>query len=360
MKMRLDHLTFTRFLAALSVVIFHYGSTTTPFNVPPFSHIFQAGPIAVSYFYSLSGFIMAIAYYKPEQPLFDKKKYWLARLARIYPVYLLALMMVFLANYNELSHDYPALLLNLSLFQAWIPGYALSLNSPGWSLSVEAFFYICLPFIIVYAYQAGLKRLMQLSISLWAVTQLIHIILLNSDAYEAHNALHDFIYYNPLMHINTFLIGLVGGIFFKKNYPYLQSNLASNHLLMLSTCALIGLLIIIQASFKENYGFDIDLTNGLIAPFSIIFIIALARDSGKLSKWLSLPIFVLLGEASYSLYILQRPVHGLYERLIATPFGIPDYLDFYAYLTLLVIISVLSYRWFETPARQLINRYYKR
>jgi len=360
MRMRLDHLTFTRFIAALSVVIFHYGSTTTPFDIAPFSHVFQAGPIAVSYFYSLSGFIMAIAYYRPDKPDFNKRKYWLARFARIYPVYLLALLLVFAANYKDLEDGSSALLLNLSLLQAWIPGYPLSLNSPGWSLSVEAFFYLCLPFLILYAYRAGIKKLVWFSVILWLGTQILHTALLNSSAYEPHNHLHDFIYYNPLMHINTFLIGLVGGIFFKKNYHYLQSQQAPNQLLLLSSFVLICLLIIIQATFEENYGFNIDLTNGLIAPLSLVFIIALSCDTGRLSRWFSLPIFVLLGEASYSLYILQRPVHGLYEKLIATPLGIPDYLDFYAYLTVLILVSILSYRWFETPARQLINRCYKR
>lgn len=360
MQMRLEHLTFTRFIAALSVVIFHYGSTSTPFDIVPFSHVFQAGPIAVSYFYSLSGFIMAIAYYRPNQPSFNKRKYWLARFARIYPVYLLALLLVFAANFKDLQSGSPALLLNLSLLQAWIPGYPLSLNSPGWSLSVEAFFYLCLPFLILYAYRAGIKKLLVLSIILWIFTQILHTVLLNSHAYQAHNALHDFIYYHPLMHINTFLVGLVGGIFFKKNYRYLHNQQTLSQLLLLSSFILICLLIIIQATFAENYGFNIDLTNGMIAPLSLVFIIALSCNTGRLRRWLSIPILVLLGEASYSLYILQRPVHGLYEKLIASPLGIPDYLDFYAYLAVLVLISILSYRWFETPARQLINRCYKR
>ena len=59
--MKLEQLTFTRYIAALSVVFFHYGAWVFPANIPWLNPILAAGPIAVSYFYVLSGFIMAIA-----------------------------------------------------------------------------------------------------------------------------------------------------------------------------------------------------------------------------------------------------------------------------------------------------------
>ncbi|HHC74937.1 MAG TPA: acyltransferase [Thiothrix sp.] len=369
--MPLDHLTFTRFLAALSVVIFHYGATTAPFDSSPTNAVFQAGPIAVSYFYALSGFIMAIAYYQlanssrksnqQQQPI-KIGKYWLARFARIYPVYLLALLLVFFANFQENRQAITALFLNISLLQAWFSGYPLSLNSPGWSLSVEAFFYFCLPFLILFAYRFGKQSLLLVTIIIWIATQGLHTFLLNSPSYQAHNALHDFIYYHPLMHINTFLLGLMVGIYFKENYTLLRTNEISNRILLFLLVILIASLLMLQPHFPQLFGINIDFTNGLLAPLSLLFIVILARDDSGFAQILAHPWLVLLGEASYSLYILQRPAYGIYEKLIATPLAIPEFLSFYVYLLFLITLSIASFKLFETPARQLIrswgNRYF--
>jgi peptidoglycan/LPS O-acetylase OafA/YrhL len=363
--MPLDHLTFTRFLAALSVVIFHYGATTAPFDSAPTNAIFQAGPIAVSYFYALSGFIMAIAYYKLSknntQRRINSGKYWLARFARIYPVYLIALLLVFFANFQENRHDITALLLNVSLLQSWFSGYPLSLNAPGWSLSVEAFFYLCLPLIITFVYRFGKQGLLFATIIIWLATQLLHTYLLNSPNYQPHNALHDFIYYNPLMHINTFLLGLIVGVYFKEHYQLLRTKSINNRITLLFLSIFIASLLMLQPHFPQLLGIAVDFTNGLLAPLSLLFIVLLARDESGFVQILAHPWLVLLGEASYSLYILQRPAYGIYEKLIASPIAIPEYLNFYAYLIFLITLSVISFKFFETPARQLIkswgNRY---
>ena len=353
--MRLDHLTFTRFLAALTVVIFHYGSHLAPFNIQPFDQIFQAGPIAVSYFYALSGFIMAIAYYRPQQPKnFNRWKYWLARFARIYPVYLLALLLVFFANYTKTDNAIGQLLLNLSMLQAWVPSYPLSLNSPGWSLSVEAFFYLCFPIFLWMIYRGGLKLLMLLSILLWLATQLLHTYWLNSPEYIPLNAIHDFIYYNPLMHLNTFLAGLMVGILFQEKLIHRPPS-RYNNFWLLFTMVLISVLLMSRPSFKVWFGVDIDYTNGLIAPLFLLFIVLLARSQGIIVSLLAMPSLVLLGEASYSLYILQRPVYGIYHNYIAKHLSVSELWHFYFYLLLLISISIASYKLFETPLRQWIN-----
>jgi len=353
--MRLDHLTFTRFLAALTVVIFHYGADLAPFNTPPFDQIFQAGPIAVSYFYALSGFIMAIAYYRPNRPEnFNRWKYWLARFSRIYPVYLVALLLVFLANYTKTDNATSQLLLNLTLLQTWIPGYPLTLNSPGWSLSVEAFFYVCFPLFLWIIYRGGLKSLMGFSIALWLATQLIHIYYLNSANYQPLNALHDFIYYNPLMHLNTFLAGLMVGIIFQNKYRNTAPSPYNNRLLLL-TSLLIVFLLMMRPSIPIWLDLDIDYTNGLIAPLFLLFIVLLARAQGVITTLLAAPSLVLLGEASYSLYILQRPVYGIYHNYLAHYFAVSELWHFTFYLLLLIAISIASYKLFETPVRQWIN-----
>lgn len=354
--MQLDHITFTRFIAALTVVFFHYGQHVFPANISFLFENITAGPIAVGYFYVLSGFIMAIAYYQPnpdKQRPIDKKKYWIARFARIYPIYLLALLIIVAAKYKTLSADWPALPLNLLLLQSWVPGYPITLNTPGWSLSVEAFFYFCFPFLLLWIYKYGTKVLTIFSVLFWIGTQFVLLSLLNSEAYAPKTLLHDFIYYNPLMHLNTFIMGFLCGVYFKT----LDNNkkINNNTLWLSFSFILIFLLIWVRPHFEHYFGYKIAYTNGLLSPAFLLFILLLAKNKGVIATILSHPWLILLGEASYSLYILQKPIHGLYDKIIVPRINLTENGHFYIFLLILICISIISYKYLEKPARKAIR-----
>ena len=327
---------------------------TLPENIPWLKYSISAGPIAVNYFYVLSGFIMAIAYYhiNPTKQL-SKKKYWLARFARIYPVYLVALLLMAAASFSDLSQNALALPLHLTMLQAWFPGYPMTLNNPGWSLSVEAFFYLCFPFLLALIYKLGLKYLAIATVVLWLITQYVLLTGINSPEYSASSSLHDFVYYNPLMHLNAFLAGLFCGVLFKRNADKVSS---PKPLWLISSIILIVILLETKPLIESLLGMKIAYTNGLIAPAFLLFIWLLASSKGRVAKWLSHPALILLGEASFSLYILQKPVFGLYNKILEKRLGFGEIADFYVALILLIIISIASYKIFETPARTLINR----
>lgn len=355
--MKLDQLTFTRYLAALSVVFFHYGNTVFPASITWLNPIVAMGSIAVSYFYALSGFIMAIAYYETDKTQYQLKpwRYWLARLARIYPVYLVALVLMILAKWQSTGSDLLTVILSLSMLQAWISGYPLTLNAPGWSISVEMFFYLCLPLLLPLAYRFSLTKLSLLGLLIWLLTQIIHTTLLNSSGYQPFNRLHDFIYYNPIMHINTFILGLLVGIQLKQQGFARFQQPRINNIALLITALLTSLLLMTRHNFIDLTHIRIDYTNGLIAPLFLSIIVLLALNKSWLSTVFSLPIFVLLGEASYSLYILQKPLHGIYEKVAPTWLLTHETAYFYSFLLVLTLSAIASYRWFETPLRRLIN-----
>ncbi|RTZ65073.1 MAG: hypothetical protein DSZ29_04750 [Aquificaceae bacterium] len=354
--LQLDQITFTRFIAALSVVFFHYGMDVFPANTYLHEAV-TAGPIAVNYFYILSGFIMAIAYYKPQQQAsFNKWKYWLARFARIYPIYLIALLLIVAAKYKTLTDDPFSLPLHLGMLQAWIPGYPITLNTPGWSLSVEAFFYLCFPFLLLSIYKHGTRRLIIFTVILWLATQVLLLSLLNSNEYAPKSLLHDFIYYNPLMHLNAFIAGFLTGVFFKNNKFTVSKY---NSVWLVCSVALITVLLIFRPSLENIIGIKLAFTNGLIAPAFLLFLVFLAQEKGVISTIFSKRWLVLLGEASFSLYILQKPLHGIYDKLIANKIPLSNEIHFYIFLVFLIIASILSYKYFETPMRKLINNFYK-
>ena len=104
-RVSIDTLTGLRFFAALWVVVFHMGrgwleSIRFPeFQVGPFYVQVQNFPVAianfgyaaVSLFFLLSGFILAYAYLQlGQKQSISKKSFWVARLARLYPLYIFA------------------------------------------------------------------------------------------------------------------------------------------------------------------------------------------------------------------------------------------------------------------------------
>jgi len=355
---KLDQLTFTRYIAALSVVFFHYGAHVFPANIPWLNPILAAGPIAVSYFYVLSGFIMAIAYYRPNNTApFKPGRYWLARFARIYPIYFLALLLMIGAKIHDAGSDPLTVTLSLSMLQAWVPGYPLTLNAPGWSISVEMFFYLCFPLLMLMVKRHHLPWLTLGMASLWLSTQMLHTYLLNTADYQAFNALHDFIYYHPIMHLNTFLMGFVAGVWLHLGKFQYFALPRVNALSFLAVLSLTLLLLGLRETFIADTGIAVDYTNGLIAPLFIGLIILLALNTSKLSDWLSHKWLVLLGEASFSLYILQKPLYGIYNSIFSRWLDTASTGYFYLFLILLTGVAILSFQWIETPFRRFINAF---
>src|SRR6266481_3833483 len=90
--MKIEQITFTRFLAAIAIVIFHFGRGIFPFNSEMISFLFAKAGVGVSYFFILSGFVMIIAYGKKSK--ISPLAYYKNRFARIYPVYLIAILLL--------------------------------------------------------------------------------------------------------------------------------------------------------------------------------------------------------------------------------------------------------------------------
>src|SRR5688572_17859609 len=138
-------LTGIRFFAAIHVVFFHYAP-----GLPHYlGNVVQNGYLAVGLFFVLSGFVLTYNYGDRK---IEPRRFWLARFARIYPAYLLGFLLIAPAVIVRLQGDPVKLAASgvaaAALLQGWIPGLALVWNGPGWSLSVEAFFYLLFPLML--------------------------------------------------------------------------------------------------------------------------------------------------------------------------------------------------------------------
>ena len=342
--MRIEQLTFTRFIAAILIFVFHYGKNVFPFNIDSVKDIFYQSNVSVSYFFILSGFVMIIAYGNKNK--IDFRDYIKRRFARIYPVYFLAIAALFIyLLVMQQPIEYDGLFLNFLMIQSWFPGYALSFNTPGWSLAIELFFYLSFPLLFNHLYKKyTLKKTAFLVILFFIISQVaVHVLLYSSfyDGYPSNS--HDFIFYFPILHFNAFLVGNLAGLFFikgikKKNYDW----------------SIIGLIILSGILLKLHTG--IIFHNGMLAFVFVPLILLISSNNGILTRMSNTKILVFLGKISYGIYILQKPIY-LIMNSILNYFKIDNLvLIFYASLLTLIICSAISYKYIESPLRKKINK----
>jgi peptidoglycan/LPS O-acetylase OafA/YrhL len=93
-------------------------------------------------------------------------------------------------------------------------------------------------------------------------------------------------------------------------------------------------------------------------PFGVLmgFLIASVFWSAKsrIRRLLSTKLFVLLGGASYSLYLLQVPAHDLFTSV----FDGRAKLTMIAYYPLVTLLAILTFVLVEEPAREMIRHFF--
>jgi acyltransferase len=115
--------------------------------------VLQAGgAIGVTFFFILSGFLLAYGYKKRLMTReISTSDFYKARAVKLYPLHILCFAAVFLLGIrNFVTADLPKAVLNLFLLQSWVPSpdYYMSYNAVSWFLSDELFFYLMFPFVL--------------------------------------------------------------------------------------------------------------------------------------------------------------------------------------------------------------------
>ncbi len=115
----------------------------------PVTVFLEHGELGVALFFTLSGFILFYTYQGNLQTSRDLYKFFVARFARLYPVYLLAIVISAVLQ-GRLPRGQELLI--FPLLQSWVPaiskfGYTWIIQA--WTLSVEAFFYCCFPLVLL-------------------------------------------------------------------------------------------------------------------------------------------------------------------------------------------------------------------
>lgn len=346
---RLPSLTGLRFWAALVVVLYHLSRQVGP--VPGLSDMVWYGRSGVTFFFVLSGFVLAWTYDGARVP--GKVFLW-RRFARIWP--LLAATTVFsvgvwLALGKAVSAK--AVVASLLLVHAWIPETVILKggNPAAWSLSDEAWFYLIFPLLMALpaVRSARGRRWISVLACGGALTVWLCGSLLTDPSVRAW-ALD----YLPLTRTLQFLLGVVAGLAVKRGWRPRVG-------LWPSVALVVGwhaVLIPWSDAVPDGLWYSPYSASQLLsAPLFALLVSAAAvadaegRRTGLGGRWA-----VRLGHWSFAWYL----IHEIVIRICLARYGRTESLSSTVLVWLLVIgVSLLlswgAYRWVEHPLERLLR-----
>jgi peptidoglycan/LPS O-acetylase OafA/YrhL len=351
---RIEALTFLRFFAAFTLVTYHLGQQATgPFG----SFALQFGVRLLSFFFTLSGFVLTISYF--DKPGFETRQFYVARLSRVAPLYLLALALTVPFVFGNGIHNLTGLLLSATFLQAWVHPYNISFNDPAWAVSVEIFLYLLFPMILGWIHKRNVtpKAMLVLALATYLVTQVILTVFVNLPFFQPFPSwTYSLVYFFPLAHICSFLLGMAGGMLYLRNRERIMVNTALSYVVVIGAFVLDYVAIQYADRLSPILGIDLPTYSSFHSLTQLALILAIAFTDNGITRFLSWKPFAVLGGASYAVYLLQRPIWLMQKfalkRLHLS--HIPPTPAFLLLCFVLLAVSLLSYYFFEPAARKWV------
>jgi peptidoglycan/LPS O-acetylase OafA/YrhL len=340
-------LTGLRFVLAIWVIVHHLTDKRMMLNdwassTPPAARaLLHGGYLAVETFFVLSGFVLTLTY---GSTAWDQKKlirYAAGRFARLYPNYLLGLLIVspFIADYllagPALSEKAAQLTIYGLALQGWTTP-AVYWNTPAWSLSCELFFYLCFPLVALSL--RNRSPIKTLTVLAGAISLPMLLARMGAPAT-----------WKPVHHLADFLLGIAAAGVYE---ALAKSNIrpARNGWWFYGPAAALGLIVV---SYGDLVSRSMDL-NTALRPLNGALIVGLALGGGLPATLLSTPVATYLGRASYSMYILHIPMLWWYKRFWWYS-RLTQTLAAVVYLLAVVLLSAVVLRLVEEPANRRLR-----
>jgi len=355
---RLNALTGLRCFAALNIVFFHFGN---PADFGPLAPVVNAGYLSVSFFIMLSGFVLAYNYAgRAREGKLGKVRFWKARFTRLYPVYLLSLILgwqTFLSERTAHSHllFWLGAILTPLLLQGWIPEIATFGNTPAWTMSAEAAYYIAFPWL------AAMKRPPRLAAQFWRLVAIWLLGIIPGVLYVIFNPDHlvhvdrfsgapwlQALKFTPLPHLPSFVFGVMLADLDERlpRAGGLRPWLGLGGFAGIYGVLCLGTTVVPYALIHD----------GLLMPLFGCLILGLAGVN-PLAKFFGVGAFVFVGESSYCLYLMHFNLWTLlHESGILPRLGLARFDPWISY-AILVGLGLLALHLVEKPAQKVLRQW---
>lgn len=325
------------------------------------------GPGAVTFFFALSGFVMAYSYDRKFFPLNTEqlKSFYVKRLSRLYPLYILTfLISIPIVFQTHFETNVFSALINLFMLQSYFPNgiQVFAFNSLAWFLSDLMLFYFLTPFALFFLHKyplAGHFKTLLLLLGMLFISE-IAIAYHFRHGMEAYSFGWWLIYISPYFRIFDYLIGMVSGLIFIEAKRFFSDPHTVLNQVLFSGLEVISVLLFAYSFYWVNSIPYPSLQMGAaFIPFCILAIFVFALQRGFISLILSTKFFVYLGDLSFSIFMIHQLAISYVAVFFASPiFGMtPDLVKTTSQLLLLFVViclSDVSTRYFEQPMRNWI------
>jgi peptidoglycan/LPS O-acetylase OafA/YrhL len=348
MPQNLKPLTAMRFFAAMWVVSFHFW----PSLGLAMPHVVAKGYLGVELFFVLSGFILSHVYLRAfGERRFRYADFLWARLARIYPVHLAMLvgMGVLIATATLIGVQagdkvlvWSSLPAQLTLTQAWGLSPLGGWDHPSWSISAEWLAYLTFPLFAWLAWR--LRERPRLAVLMALI--LVAALEIGFERLAGFPLTRATIAWGALRIVPCFALGCAVYLAWSA-----QPIKAPRQALVVSVAALAA--VFAAAQFGAPDWVSIALFGGLL--------LGLAGLASAGSTVLTAPLWVYLGEVSFSVYMVCIPWQLVFDkgahRLLSLPDGaLPPALWLVQFLGVIPAAMVIHHL-VERPAREAMRRH---
>ena len=353
----LPALTGLRFVLGFWVILHHLTSKGMLLDAwtrslpDGLQNLMHGGYLAVQSFFLLSGFVLARTYAATHWNRRSLTKFAMARVARIYPAYLLSLVMIawfagefLLYSTRTLSQKAAVLTDYAFVLQGWTGSLNVGWNTPAWSLSCEFFFYLCFPFLFLWLGRGGLLRILP-TLAVCFVTPLILARLGVPPVWK------------PIHHMADFVAGIATARIYAAIIESRMRTMTLRHLgFWLTAIGFVGgAAFVIRPHVLDG---SVMTLNTVLRPLNVLLLIGLATGGGFIVRLLSTDTVGYLGKASYSMYILHIPLLWWFSRYTFYRWGTtPPAWTAVVFIAAVIGVSIAAFEYVETPANQWIRNW---
>lgn len=347
--MKLNQLAGLRGICAWWVVIYHSLTLLEQSLPQPLNAFLVHGYLAVDLFFLLSGFVIFLGYHvslSKDFPQSIKKFYW-HRFTRIYPLHFVMLggyFVLFLAYHffstsgtPPQSYTWTTFFQSMFLVHMWV-GSDLTWNVPSWSISSEWFVYLFFPFMAygLRTIQGGIRLHL---LTLVAIGFLLHLIYSVSGVYSLGAEI-------PRMALIRTMLEFLMGV--------LVGSLYVNHKIFLEQYRniFLGGFLVLCAAYTLT-----TISDYVLIPIAFALLIAyLSTTSSWITRFLSRPTLVYLGEISYSTYMVHYLVYDLLKALFISDLKQPNQLYVWLSFLVVLVLSMLLHHVVDMPSQKFFRR----
>lgn len=333
-KNRIYQIDLFRFLAALSVVFYHYlfrgymADNMSNLHFYEIGSYFKYGYLGVDMFFIISGFVITLSIKTR-----SLKDFCISRISRLYPSYWLSIILtsivIILIGAPRFVVNFRQVLLNLTMFQNYLD--VMSIDGVYWSLFIEMKFYI---FIIgTYLFLNKLTEIkLDYLIYLWLLLSIVYIFLNNLFFFRV---------------INHFLIlewssYFIAGMIF---YQIYKIKINTKYIVLLCIAMSISIFYGISRIKGLETHFNTTFSPLFISSFIIIIYILMLLVSCEKLTIINSSKLIEIGLLTYPLYLIHQDIGFIIFNKLGTESN--KYIILFLTIIFILFLSYLVSKFYE-------------